>query len=211
MSTAHPPAIQPPCASNADTTHSTTSQHLPPSCQRAPPRRRPRPPRATLLQVACCQEAAACGVLVAMNDSIHLASYVRKSDSQLIGSFRSHPGPIGQVRSGGPVFYYGPPPSLFDRSRDFSKLHLAGTPPSTLLPFGRLDVHPRAARHSQQTSRPAAFHLTACIQWHCHVVVILYICERSDTANKWAHHGTAAATKRSVPSVRRRHWQPLQL
>lgn len=34
----------------------------------------------------------------------------RRADSQLIGAFRSHPGPIGQLRSGTPCLYYSPPP-----------------------------------------------------------------------------------------------------
>lgn len=52
------------------------------------------------------------GVLVVMNDSIHLASYVCKADSQLVGAFRSHPGPIGQLRGGAPVYYFSPPPAV---------------------------------------------------------------------------------------------------
>jgi L-asparaginase len=64
-------------------------------------------------QVAASPATAALpgGVLVVMNDSIHLAQYVRKADSQLLGAFRSHPGPIGQLRGGQPVFYYAPPPA----------------------------------------------------------------------------------------------------
>lgn len=34
-----------------------------------------------------------------------------RADSQLIGAFQSHPGPIGQLRSGEPCFYYTPPPA----------------------------------------------------------------------------------------------------
>lgn len=45
-----------------------------------------------------------------MNDSIHLAQYVFKADSQLLGAFRSHPGPLGQLRGGRPLLYYAPPP-----------------------------------------------------------------------------------------------------
>ena len=48
--------------------------------------------------------------LAVMNDCIHLAQYVCKADSQLAGAFRSHPGPLGQLRSGAPHFYYAPPP-----------------------------------------------------------------------------------------------------
>ncbi len=42
--------------------------------------------------------------------SHHLCSCARRADSQLIGAFQSHPGPIGQLRSGEPCFYYSPPP-----------------------------------------------------------------------------------------------------
>jgi len=63
-----------------------------------------------------------CGVLVLMTDTIHLASSVSKSDSQLVGSFRSNPvGAIGQTRSGKAVFYYNPP----KRSPLFSFKHLS--------------------------------------------------------------------------------------
>ncbi|KAL4448877.1 hypothetical protein ABPG77_007594 [Micractinium sp. CCAP 211/92] len=54
--------------------------------------------------------AAAGQVLVVLNDNIHLAQYVFKADSQLPGAFRSHPGPLGQLRGGTPVLYYAPPP-----------------------------------------------------------------------------------------------------
>lgn len=50
-------------------------------------------------QVALSPYAPLYGVLVAMNDSVHMARYVVKADSQLIGSFESHPGPVGQVRT----------------------------------------------------------------------------------------------------------------
>lgn len=40
---------------------------------------------------------ALASVVVVMNNDVHLGRYVFKSDSQLIGAFRSHPGPIGQV------------------------------------------------------------------------------------------------------------------
>ena len=58
--------------------------------------------------VAVAGDAAAAdrGVLVAINDDVHLARYVRKADSQLIGAFVSHPGPVGQFRRGGVTFYY---------------------------------------------------------------------------------------------------------
>lgn len=58
------------------------------------------------LNVAASKEARGMGVLVCLNDNIHLARYVRKTDSALIGSFKSHPGPIGQVRCGRVIFYY---------------------------------------------------------------------------------------------------------
>jgi L-asparaginase len=48
-------------------------------------------------------------VLVVMNSCIHLGRYVTKADSQLLGAFRSHPGPIGQLRGGVPVWSYAPP------------------------------------------------------------------------------------------------------
>lgn len=54
--------------------------------------------------------AAAGQVLVVLNDSIHLAQYVFKADSQLPGAFRSHPGPLGQLRGGAALLYYAPPP-----------------------------------------------------------------------------------------------------
>ncbi|GLC53632.1 hypothetical protein PLESTB_000770800 [Pleodorina starrii] len=63
-----------------------------------------------LVQVAASPHAAQFGVLVTLNDDIHLARYVRKADSQLMGAFQSHPGPVGQVREGRVRFYYGPPP-----------------------------------------------------------------------------------------------------
>ncbi len=50
-------------------------------------------------QVALSPYAPLYGVLIAMNDSVHMARYVVKADSQLIGSFESHPGPVGQVRT----------------------------------------------------------------------------------------------------------------
>ncbi len=57
-------------------------------------------------------EALTLGVLVVMNDNIHPARYLRKHDSALMGAlFQSHPGPIAQIRSGKPLFYYcGLPP-----------------------------------------------------------------------------------------------------
>jgi L-asparaginase len=52
-------------------------------------------------------EASELGVLIAMNDNVHPARYVRKHDSGLMGTlFQSHPGPIAQIRSGKPLFYY---------------------------------------------------------------------------------------------------------
>lgn len=47
------------------------------------------------------------GVLIAMNDQIHVARYVRKADTQLMGAFVSHPGPVGEVRRGRVTYYYG--------------------------------------------------------------------------------------------------------
>ena len=48
--------------------------------------------------MAVAPEAARCGVLVCMNDSIHLALTVFKADSQLMGAFHSHPGGCAGVR-----------------------------------------------------------------------------------------------------------------
>lgn len=47
-----------------------------------------------------------------MNNSIHAARYVRKHDTQLIGSFISHPGPVGEFRSGKPLFYFSSLPTI---------------------------------------------------------------------------------------------------
>lgn len=65
------------------------------------------------LAVAESVEARKLGVVVVMNDDVHPARYVRKQDSALMGSFRSHPGPIAQIRRGRPLFYYeGLPPMM---------------------------------------------------------------------------------------------------
>jgi len=61
------------------------------------------------VKVVLNKEASGLGVLVVMNDNIHLAKYVRKRDSALIGSFESMPGSIGQLRCGEPIFYYSAP------------------------------------------------------------------------------------------------------
>ena len=58
------------------------------------------------IQVATSGSARMRGVMLVMNDNIHLARYVRKQDSQLIGAFTSHPGPVGQIRRGCVYFYY---------------------------------------------------------------------------------------------------------
>ena len=52
------------------------------------------------------------GVLVVMNENIHAARYVRKQDSQLLGSFVSHPGPIGQIRRGIARYYFDAMPKM---------------------------------------------------------------------------------------------------
>ncbi|GIL50518.1 hypothetical protein Vafri_6691 [Volvox africanus] len=52
------------------------------------------------MQVATAPGASRFGVLVTLNDSVHLSRYVRKADSQLMGAFQSHPGPVGQVSRG---------------------------------------------------------------------------------------------------------------
>ncbi len=46
-------------------------------------------------QVAAHEAARRCAVLVVLNDDIHLARYVYKRDSTLMGAFTSHPGVIG--------------------------------------------------------------------------------------------------------------------
>lgn len=66
-----------------------------------------RPTRAC--QVAVDASTPHCALLV-MGETIHLAQHVRKADSQLLGAFASHPGPLGQLRGGRPVYYYAPPP-----------------------------------------------------------------------------------------------------
>ena len=58
------------------------------------------------IRVASSDKAYALGVLVVMNDNVHPARYVRKQDSQLMGAFQSHPGPIAQIRRGHVYFYY---------------------------------------------------------------------------------------------------------
>ena len=68
------------------------------------------------MQVAADPAAFRRGVLIAMNDDVHIARYVRKADSQLIGAFVSHPGPVAQLRRGEVTWYYsnGPNPDLYD-------------------------------------------------------------------------------------------------
>lgn len=58
--------------------------------------------------MAADRGASGLGVLVVMNDAIHWGPSVRKADSQLIGAFRSHPGPLGLLRSGTPVWHGAP-------------------------------------------------------------------------------------------------------
>jgi L-asparaginase len=58
------------------------------------------------LKIAASPQSNNKGVLVYLNDSIHLARYVHKDDSALIGSFRSHPGPIGETRCNEVIYYY---------------------------------------------------------------------------------------------------------
>lgn len=52
------------------------------------------------------------GVLVCMNSVIHLARYVRKLDTALMHAFTSHPGAIGEIRSGQIVYYYNAVPKI---------------------------------------------------------------------------------------------------
>lgn len=58
------------------------------------------------IQVAASPESAHRGVLLTMNDQVHVARYVRKVDSQLIGAFVSHPGPVGEFRRGRLIYYF---------------------------------------------------------------------------------------------------------
>ncbi len=53
------------------------------------------------------EEAKSAGVLVVIGDQIHLGRYIHKTDSESIRAFVSHPGPIGDIRNGYPVLYYG--------------------------------------------------------------------------------------------------------
>jgi L-asparaginase len=62
-----------------------------------------------------------------MNDSIHLATHVSKRDSQLMGAFGSHPGPLGHMRGGVPVLSYAPlplPDTLSGESLGSPGMHL---------------------------------------------------------------------------------------
>ena len=79
--------------------------------------------------VACSDQAAHLGPLVVINDSIHPARYVRKQDSQLIGAFRSHPGPIGQIRRGRPYFYY----TALTRAHPFTDVNWSMIDPRVLV------------------------------------------------------------------------------
>ncbi|KAG2489186.1 hypothetical protein HYH03_012412 [Edaphochlamys debaryana] len=64
------------------------------------------------IQVSCSVPAARFGVLVALNDAVHMARAVVKRDSQLLGSFASRTGgPVAQVRSGRVCWYAGSPPA----------------------------------------------------------------------------------------------------
>lgn len=58
------------------------------------------------IQVAGDEEARDRGVLVVLNHTIHLARFVRKTDTQSMEAFQSFPGPVGQLRSGRIIFYY---------------------------------------------------------------------------------------------------------
>lgn len=68
----------------------------------------------TSLQVAAHPSTRALGgaTLVVMNDAIHLAQHVCKSDSQLLCAFTSPAaGPLGHMRGGEPRYCFRPPPS----------------------------------------------------------------------------------------------------
>jgi len=78
------------------------------------------------VEVVAAPEARDLGALVVMNESIHPARYVRKEDSASLGAFRSHPGPVGQMRRGRPTFHYlGLPP--VDRFPDVDRDLLRAT------------------------------------------------------------------------------------
>lgn len=71
------------------------------------------------LRVALDRRLRGLGAVVVINNDVHPARYVRKVDSALIGAFRSHPGPIAQIRRGQPIVYYEglPPMARFDHVR----------------------------------------------------------------------------------------------
>lgn len=73
------------------------------------------------LQTAGDKRLAGQGVFIVMNDDVHIARYVRKQDSQLIGAFVSHPGPIGQFRAGKLILYFTDLPRL----KKFSTLRIS--------------------------------------------------------------------------------------
>jgi L-asparaginase len=58
------------------------------------------------IQAAAAVDSAGRGVLLAMNDRVHVARYVRKVDTQLIGAFQSHPGPVGEFRRGRLIYAF---------------------------------------------------------------------------------------------------------
>jgi L-asparaginase len=62
------------------------------------------------VRVASAQEARGAGAVVAMNDEIHAARWVRKLDSGLVSAFRSpRRGPIGRVTPGSVEMPFLPP------------------------------------------------------------------------------------------------------
>ncbi|PNH04850.1 putative L-asparaginase, partial [Tetrabaena socialis] len=90
------------------------------------------------VQVAICPPARKMGVLVVLNDSIHLGRYVAKADSQLMGAFRSHPGP---VREGRVRFYYAAPPAADDAAHSpLADARIAALDAARVAPWSRVGV-----------------------------------------------------------------------
>jgi L-asparaginase len=55
------------------------------------------------IQVALCEQARSCGVLIVLNDEIHAARFARKTHTSNPATFRSPPlGPIGWITEGRP-------------------------------------------------------------------------------------------------------------
>lgn len=69
----------------------------------------PDGPANILAAVACAADPALrdAGVIVAMDNTIHAAAWVRKQDTSLLGAFRS-PAPLGWIAEGRPALYARP-------------------------------------------------------------------------------------------------------